>query len=308
MGSKRLIKIIITNLLLVLAMSAMAEVPLSIEDIVAKHHEIKLDAGIDYISSENDNILVNQSIALTNPNGSIINIPVDVKYAKQKTDTLVGNFGLKYGITPKTEIYAKTSGLWQKNTNSIDKQSDNLSQINDLAFGIQHQILQEGKNPALIGFAEASIFEKGFENNKIGKSYTIGLSTYKISDPIVFSLATAYRFNLKDSGVKNGNILSVSPSIAFAANNNVSLNVGINWQLRQADKINGKSTLSNQTATALNLGASYAINQNTNINAQVKTSLSGNKQTTLSLLLSHKFGSRSATEILNNKPKVEPIN
>lgn len=101
--------------------------PLSIEDIVSKHKEIKIEMGSSYISSEQNDIINNKNLAIQTPNGTVVNIPLDIKYANQKTDTLIGSFGLKYGLTPKTEIYTRVSGLLERNSNNENKQTQSIS-------------------------------------------------------------------------------------------------------------------------------------------------------------------------------------
>ena len=146
-------------------------------------------------------------------------------------------------------------------------------------------------------FSEISLYDKtdGLDS-KTFSSALIGGTVYTINDPIVLSLTGSYQYNAKRSiltqnkTVDIGDALSINGSIGFAVNPDITLNTGVGWQLRQADKINGTNLGIKHTQTNLNLGLAYALSQRSNITANVRTNISGNGGSTFSVGLTTKLG------------------
>lgn len=208
---------------------------------------------------------------------------------------LLGTVGLRYGLTGKTDIYGSTSYLWRKdrqfNGSGSLKSSD--KHLSDVSLGVSHTFLQDGKNPALIGFLEASLYEKSHGKASSGKSWLIGATTYKAIDPIVLSLTGAYRhhFKKKIDGMdyKSGDYIMLNPSISFAANDTISLTGGVQWLNTQADTQNGKKLSTRNTSTYVHAGMGYAVTRDTAFNATVRWKTSGQSSSELKLGISHSF-------------------
>ena len=212
----------------------------------------------------------------------------------RNSDIIVGTAGLRYGITRKTEIYGNASYLWRSDRSfNGEARSSTAQNLSDITLGISHTFKQDGKNPALAGFAETSVYEKAGGKASAAKSWLIGASTYKAIDPVVLSLTTAYRRNgsrkLDAGRYKAGDYFMLSPSVSFAANDRISFTGGVQWIARQADRLDGKKLSSSNTATYANLGVGYGISRETSISANARFNVSGRSSTTLRLGMQHTF-------------------
>ncbi len=134
---------------------------------------------------------------------------------------------------------------------------------------------------------------KRFESNHAFKSYLVGITTYKAIDPIVFSLTSAYRLNLRsqENGLseKQGNLFLFNPSIAFAVNDRVTLTTGFQWINRQSDKLNNQTESFRRTSTDLLLGVGYGISKGSTVNTTFKLNASGSNGADLRLNWLHTF-------------------
>lgn len=124
----------------------------------------------------------------------------------------------------------------------------------------------------------------------------VGGTVYTVNDPVVLSLTGSYQYNSKrdvlnqNQAVDIGDVFSVNGTVGFAVNPDITLNAGVGWQYRQADKANGSSLGINQTQTNLNLGMAYALSARNNLTANIRTNLSGDEGSVFSLGLTTKLG------------------
>lgn len=203
--------------------------------------------------------------------------------------------GLRYGLTGKAEIFARTSYLHSSSRSSDVSgiSSNSESRFADAWAGINYQFKKDDDTPALLGFAEIALREKHEESSSSFKSALVGLTTYKAIDPVVFSFTTAYRFNQsRKDGAENykpGNLLLINPSIAFAVNDRVTLTTGMQWTNRQADTWDGKAQGFRRTSSDLLLGVGYGISKGSTVNLTFKSNVSGSNGADLRLNWLHTF-------------------
>lgn len=123
----------------------------------------------------------------------------------------------------------------------------------------------------------------------------MGFTTYTINDPIVLSLTGTYQHQTRrklDGGgyVDLGDNAMLNGSVAFAVNPDITLTGGVGVRHKWADK-NGLGKLENHsTQTTLNLGLAYALSARSNLTANVRTPISGDGGSTLSVGLTTKLG------------------
>jgi len=144
---------------------------------------------------------------------------------------VVGTAALRYGLTGKTEIYARGSGQYSSSRSPTASMSD--VRFLNTWVGASYQFKKDTETPALIGFFEEALFEQGKDSTYALKSWAAGLTAYKSIDPIVFVFSGYYGLNaLRKDGVATidpGNILALNPSVAFSVNDRVTLNAGVRW-------------------------------------------------------------------------------
>lgn len=261
--------------------SAWADLPLTIEDILTDKGKVKLDLSLAYANNERTGVSVGEPVLVQTGRASFVIFPGQVGERISNSDSLVGTFGLRYGVTSKTEIYTRTSFLTsnQRSISVSGTSNTRNSRFADMWAGINVKFKQDEDTPALLGFAEFSLAEKHRESMAYLKSALFGLTTYKAIDPVALSLTAAYRFNRsrKDGhfDYRPGNLFLLNSSIGFAVNDRITLTAGAQWTRRQADKLNDTSQGISRTATDLLLGMGYGINKGNSLNFSVKTNVSG---------------------------------
>ena len=277
------------------AASAHADLPLTVEDLITDKGKVKLDVSLAYANSDRQGVSTAEPITVQTGATSFVTLPTLIGESRGNSDSLVGTLGLRYGLTGKAEIFARTSYLHSSSRSSdvsgISSHSE--SRFADAWAGINYQFKKDDDTPALLGFAEIALREKHEKSSSSFKSALVGLTTYKAIDPVVFSLTTAYRVNLSrkdgEADYKPGNLFLLNPSIAFAVNDRVTLTTGMQWTNRQADKWDGKAQGFRRTSSDLLLGVGYGITKGSTINLTFKSNVSGSNGADLRLSWLHTF-------------------
>ena len=288
------IKHLSTLLLLSLSFQAAAELPLSLEELLTDKGKLRLESSISYTNIEREQTRLANPIYIQTGANSYIAVPTALQQGSRNSDLIIGTLGLRYGITAKTELYGNASYLWRNdrtyNGAANSHSSDNLSNI---SLGISHTFKQDGKNPALIGFAETTTYEKSYGKASSAKSWQIGATTYKAIDPIVLSLTGSYHIsnskNITAGKYKAGNYFTLNPSISFAANDRISITGGVQWIAQQPSRLNSEKLAARNTATYAHFGVGYGISRETSISASARFNVSGQSNSTLRLSLQHTF-------------------
>ena len=263
--------------------AALADLPLTVEDLVTDKGKLKLELGFSYANAEQTGVSTGEPIAVQTGVTSFVLLPSTIGERNSNRDTLVGTVGVRYGFSGKTEVLLRTSYLHVServnDTNGPSKNHQN--RFADTWLGVNHQFREEDDHPALLGFAEVALSEHLTGVSKSLKSAMIGFTSYKAIDPIVFSLTGAYRFSRSYSHEgythKSGNLLMFSPSIGFAVNDRVTLTTGLQWTRLSASRLNGTSRGINRTASDLQLGVGYGFARGNTLNTTFRANASGNR-------------------------------
>jgi len=281
--------------LLWMPLAARADLPLTIEDLLTDKGRFKLDASLTYANAEQHGIATGQPIVVQTGPTAFITLPTLLGERSSNTDTLVSTLGLRYGLSDKTEIYARTSHLYTRQRNSTATGDSQLSESRfaDAWAGVNYQFKPDDATPALLGFAEIALREKHHSNSASFKSALLGFTTYKAIDPVVFSLTAAYRSNRNRSDGENnyrpGNLLLLHPSVAFAVNERVTLSSGMQWTNMQADTHANEKQGQRHTRTDVLLGVSYGFTASSTININLKANVSGLEGADLRVSWLHQF-------------------
>ncbi|WP_315386040.1 hypothetical protein [Microvirgula aerodenitrificans] len=266
---------------------AQAARPLIVDDLVMDMGKIKFDISAIYTNTNNNSVFAGDTTVIQTGPVSYISIPTTVSDRQDYSDSIVSMLGLRYGLTEKTEVYSRVTYLFnrQRANDASGTSGYTNSYLADLWIGFAHQFKEENETPGWLGFLEISARERHDYSTATFKSSVIGFTTYKALDPIVFSLTSAYRFNLnrKDGTLyyKPGNYFLINPSVGFAANDQVTLNTGLLLTNRRPD-YRDNSTLGLQTtSTDLLFGVGYSVDQDNTLNFTVKVNASGKNGTDL---------------------------
>lgn len=275
--------------------SAHADLPLTVEDLITDKGKVKLDVSLAYANSDRQGVSTGEPITVQTGATSFVTLPTLIGENHDNNDSLVGTLGLRYGLTGKAEIFARTSYLHSSSRASdvSDTSSHSENRFADAWAGINYQFKKDDDTPALLGFTEIALREKHEKSSSSFKSALVGLTTYKAIDPVVFSLTTAYRFNQSrkdgEADYKPGNLLLLSPSIAFAVNDRVTLTTGMQWTNRQADRWAGQTQSFRRTSSDLLMGVGYGISKGSTANITFKSNVSGSNGADLRLNWLHTF-------------------
>lgn len=288
-------KIILLFITTIYSSFALADMPLSLEELYTDKGKFKLESSIAYANAEqNSHSLINPVYVQTQGN-SLIAVPTNLSQNNHNSDMVIGALGLRYGLTGKTDIYGNASYLWQSNRyfDGVNEEKNKDNYLSDATIGISHTFLEDGKNPALMGFLEISAYEKILNKSSSAKSYLVGTTTYKAIDPVVLSLTASYRYNGKrntELGVYNpANYILINPSVSFAANDKISFTGGIQWINSQAERIDGEKVSAHNTSTYAKIGVGYGFNDKTSINTSLRWKVSGNSNSEINFGLVHRF-------------------
>ena len=162
--------------------------------------------------------------------------------------------------------------------------------------GASYQFKKDTETPALIGFVEGALFERGRESTYALKSWAAGFTTYKSIDPIVFVLSGYCSLNLprKDGSetIDPGNTFALNPSVAFSANDRVTLNTGVRWSNTwpwhwEVNETNRRQF--RETNTDLQLGVDYGFSDDNILNVTFSSNVSGARGSNLRLDWLHTF-------------------
>ncbi|HEZ1470810.1 TPA: meta-pathway of phenol degradation family protein [Neisseria meningitidis] len=278
----------------ILPLSAYADLPLTIEDIMTDKGKWKLETSLTYLNSENNRAELAAPVYIQTGATSFIPIPTEIQENGSNTDMLVGTLGLRYGLTGNTDIYGSGSYLWHEERKLDGNGKTRNKRMSDISAGISHTFLKDDKNPALIGFLESTVYEKSRNKASSGKSWLIGATTYKAIDPVVLSLTAAYRINgsktlSSNTKYKAGNYWMLNPNISFAANDRISLTGGIQWLGKQPDRLDGKKESARNTSTYAHFGAGFGFTKTTALNASARFNVSGQSSSELKFGVQHTF-------------------
>lgn len=278
----------------ILPLSAYADLPLTIEDIMTDKGKWKLETSLTYLNSENNRAELAALVYIQTGATSFIPIPTEIQENGSNTDMLAGTLGLRYGLTGNTDIYGSGSYLWHEERKLDGNGKTRNKRMSDISAGISHTFLKDDKNPALIGFLESTVYEKSRNKASSGKSWLIGATTYKAIDPVVLSLTAAYRINgsktlSSNTKYKAGNYWMLNPNISFAANDRISLTGGIQWLGKQPDRLDGKKESARNTSTYAHFGAGFGFTKTTALNASARFNVSGQSSSELKFGVQHTF-------------------
>jgi len=253
--------------------------------------------GVAYASSDQRGVDARFS-SLQIASNQFINLPAAVGAARQNRDTLILTPGLRYGLSLNTEIYTRLSGVIS-DTRTADLAGERhrfTKKLNDAWLGINHRFSDDGDTPAFLGFLEIAFAENAALSGNdwsYGRSGLLGFTTYRTTDPIVLSLTSGYRYSRERTtsvgSVDPGDLLFLTPSVAFAVNNEVTLTAGFQWQWRQREVVDSVKTGINTTSSKIELGMGYAWSKQLTLQFNTRSDVTGDSGVQASLIAIYKI-------------------
>ena len=271
---------------------------LRLEELVAGQGRFEADLSFA-ISSQSDDGLASTFETISLGGGQFLTIPTAVEPRQVETDTAVFLGVLRYGATERLELSANIS-LTGSDVRVVEggRQvgDDDSFALNEVGVGLSYQFSEDDSTPALIGFANLTLAEAADpdgNNYAYGRTLNSGFRTFRVIDPIVLTFTGGYRFSAKRdaNGVDfdPGDILYLSPGVAFAVNDLITLTGGVNLRHIRADKTNGMRFGTDRTRAELEFGLGYGVSRDLTLRASARAEMVGGDSFTAGLSFNYKF-------------------
>ncbi len=266
---------------------SVAELPLTIEDLISEKGSVRLNASFSYATSNTKSLQTSDPIIVQTGETSFITVPTKVGEIRSNIDTIVSTLGLRYGLSNNAELYSRASYVNNETRYSSVSGTgeESLNQLASAWAGLNYQLSRDDQTPALLAFMEGALYENHREDSASGKSWLIGITTYRAIDPIVIALTATYQWNQKrDDGnlsYKPGDFILISPSVAFTVNERVTLTSGFQWISRQSEKYDNVSGGFRQTNMDIVFGMGYGFAEGNTVNISFDANVSGQDQSSL---------------------------
>jgi hypothetical protein len=270
------------------------------DDLISNKGEAKLELGLSYGNGT--------SFSCSNSLAGCYRVNYDI---------LSWAPGIRYGLNPSTEIYTRIGySSIRSNYKEIGGFSDDLDKtikldsdrFTDLWLGLNYRIWNDAVTPGLLVFLEGAVIENtsmgSHIDNVYGKTWIGGATLYRSIDPIILSATASYRYsatrdvydqfqpglklthNTIPSSTNPADSILFNPSISFAANNEVSITSGFQWQ-RQIDGDRSASR------TDLTLGMGYMWSDALTLHVSTSTDMTGDGGSSISMILLYTLGKDS---------------
>jgi len=277
-----------------------AQIMPDLEELMTAQHRWRVDTGIAYFNQQSSGAVAAGPIYLQ-VGSQFIPVATGILPRNRNVDSLVGYAGLRYGYSADTELSFSTAGSYTNERTLLEGRSassENTFKYSTLSLTASHRFLRENAGPGLIGLFEAAAVERGRHDAVFFKAFTLGATVFRTIDPLVLSLSSSYRLNLRraDGAVttKPGNLISVNPQLGFAVNESVTLIGGLLWQFQQATTTTTRCCAQRSTRTSLVFGVGYRATPRTSISLSTSSNVSGGGGVQVSLGAVIKLGKNSS--------------
>lgn len=260
-------------MLILISHNAFADVPLLVENLVTPKGTKAIELGIIYGNNKIKSSSTVGYVPIKIDSSSYINLPTYSINEETQNEFILSALNVKYGLAKNLDINLRTNYLYTSTRYlNIDNQRPSLSEknISDISLGFNYQFLEDETNPALIGFLETTLYENNNSKNPYFQSYTFGITTYRMFDPIVLSLSSGYKYNrnrkLKNSiDYKPSDFFFINPQLAFAANDKISLIGGLNFISIQNEAANNKTILVKRNNLDYTFGLGFGVSDSSSL-------------------------------------------
>jgi hypothetical protein len=269
--------------------TAESALPLAVENLITGRGITLLDLSISYSNIERSSVAFGDPLIIQAGPTSFITLPSAVGSREINNDTMVATAGLRHGITSRTEVYIRGSALHTSNRGTLLGQrfSGTESRFADAWFGASHQFADDERGPAVIGFLEVAAVERLRISTHSFRSGLLGFTVYKALDPVVLAGSVAFHYAAPRNDGPNrynpGDILTIRPSVGFAANERINLTFGFQCMRSTSSRIDGHHTSFNHTSTDIILGAGYGLSGKSSFNFTIQANASGHNGADLRL-------------------------
>ena len=246
---------------------------LDLDSLLTDEGRWKLELSSRYTHVTEDNLSIG-FVPISDGLGGSIDVPIDAGLGSITSDLIVASAGLRYGLTPETELLARasfTSSLSRSEnvlTGAVEEVSS--TDFTGLSFGLNHRFKDADETFGLISFANVDTATKQSDGGfNYGKSGVVGITLYQVYDPIVLLLTSGYRPRLERSvdnlSVDLGDTSYINPTVSFAVNNDITLTGGIAIDFTNPDYIGGERISTTTTQSQIDFSVARSLSETASI-------------------------------------------
>ena len=170
-----------------LSLSAHADLPLTVDDLLADKNRFKLDTDLSYYNHHRSSVATQGFEMVDLGQGRTLYMP-SIGESNTNTDSLIAGLGLRYGISDKLEMGIKTNAIYRnaRHQNGVELSKSSDTHLNDVSLSTQYQFTKNHvKLPDVIGFGELSVYDntQGLKS-KSGASALLALPLIRSMTPL----------------------------------------------------------------------------------------------------------------------------
>ncbi|MFT3939325.1 hypothetical protein [Rhodopseudomonas sp.] len=267
---------------------------LKVEDFSPSSGRLSVNYGFTYNAQRKDGYIPN-ILYVPGIDGSTVIIP-GLRATADRSDSILGTVGLRYNVASLFNVSAQLSGgyRYERLTSPyLGTREQNSFDLDALSLGADMRLTPATSRLYANGFVSVGAIEKSADRFSYGKSITGGVSAHFTADPLIFSTTIAYSKFLERSGSKGrfepGDVLSMTPSVGFAVNPDINLSWGMTFAFRDGDKYEGRSKGDWNSASTLNFGVGYRLDENRLLNISARAGVGGNSAMQISTSMTQRF-------------------
>lgn len=262
---------------LLLPSDALADLPLTVEDLLTAHQRYRVEANMEYQNREDSDL--------------------SAAY-RESLDSSRLSLGLRYGLSLDTEWFVRATAFTFKQRRQLGDriESDSQADWGRLLAGVNHRFSADNRTPALLGFVSVNLADNAPSDDASIEYFhggSVGLTTYRSLDPLLLSAVLRYEYRAErdfgDLTVDPGDSITFSPQAAFAVNHWVTLTGGFQWEWRESARWLDRDASIDRTRTSLLLGLGYTWNEDLTISLNGQFAVTDTEGSSLSLAVVYKF-------------------
>ena len=262
-----------------------------IDEFVSQEGKWRLEGGLTYINTTSEAYRGYTGGYVQVSPTQLVPFTSGVGDQHRQTDQFVASTGIRYGLTSTTEIGVRTAGIWMSTRNfekvRKNRTTESKTTFDTLDITLTHRLYQNSGR-SIFAFGSVALISKTallpygekYSNFQRG---SLGISAYTIDDPVVFSVTSSFGWarpiSIGGSRYNQGPIYTLAPTIAFLANDRVTLSTGLQFSMTKASKYANRALDINRSRVQLMLGAGFAWNENMSIYMNYGADMSGPQRT-----------------------------
>jgi len=239
-------------LLLLEPVPAMAQLPLSIEQLLVTGKDLQVATAVDYFSSR------------------------PAPGADRRGQTLTTS--LRYGLASRVELNAR---LRSASSRLRYTGGSERSEVQSVSVGVNWLAKRETRSPALLLELECDLYEEQEDDSNTLPGFRLLATAYQSFDPLVLSFTASAAWNdsyrVEGQRWEPGIDWSLSPQVNFAVNHRVTLIGGLTFRRSEELRIDGavRQRSSEELAFSTGLGFTPAPRHTVFLTGQYSNASSG---------------------------------